>query len=138
MENRIVLDRTTIIARILSIYLSVTGLGFLVSNSYYSEMISQSGSDPVLINLSGMVHLFIGAAILTIHFLWKTPLQIVVTFLGIMFSIKGALLIVVPDIVLQSAGNSAGLSPLVSLAFILVGGIIGYFAYFQSQNEYNK
>ena len=56
MENRIVLDRTTIIARILSIYLSVTGLGFLVSNSYYSEMISQSGSDPVLINLSGMVH----------------------------------------------------------------------------------
>jgi len=138
MENRIVLDRTTIIARILSIYLSVTGLGFLVSNSYYSEMISQSGSDPVLINLSGMVHLFIGAAILTIHFLWKTPLQIVVTFLGIMFSIKGALLIVVPDIVLQSAGNSAGLSPLGSLAFILVGGIIGYFAYFQSQNEYNK
>ncbi len=138
MENRIVLDRTTIIARILSIYLSVTGLGFLVSNSYYSEMISQSGSDPVLINLSGMVHLFIGAAILTIHFLLKTPLQIVVTFLGIMFSIKGALLIVVPDIVLQSAENSAGLSPLVSLAFILVGGSIGYFFYFQSQNEYNK
>ena len=138
MENRIVLDRTTIIARILSIYLSVTGLGFLVSNSYYSEMISQPGSDPVLINLSGMVHLFIGAAILTIHFLWKTPLQIVVTFLGIMFSIKGALLIVVPDIVLQSAENSAGLSPPVSLAFILVGGIIGYFAYFQSQNEYSK
>ena len=138
MENRIVLDRTTIIARILSIYLSVTGLGFLVSNSYYSEMISQSGSDPVLINLSGMVHLFIGAAILTIHFLWKTPLQIVVTFLGIMFSIKGALLIVVPDIVLQSAENSAGLSPPVSLAFILVCGIIGYCSYFQSQNEYSK
>ena len=44
MENRIVLDRTTIIARILSIYLSVTGLGFLVSNSYYSEM---TGNPPI-------------------------------------------------------------------------------------------
>jgi hypothetical protein len=60
-------------------------------------MISHTGSDPVLINLSGMVHFFIGMTILVNHFLWKNAKQIMVTLLGFMFSLKGIFLIALPE-----------------------------------------
>ena len=56
------------IGKILAIYLLVTGAGFLFSAEYYAQMIAHAGSDPILINLSGMVHFFIGMTILVNHF----------------------------------------------------------------------
>ncbi len=139
MKKRFVLDRTVIIARILSMYLLVTGLGFLASDGYFSKMIAHSGSDPVLINLSGMVHFFIGATILTVHFLWKKPLQIVVTLLGVMFFLKGTFLIALPELTLQTGNNPLQKNTwLMAVGFISVGVIIGYFAYFKSEKLYSK
>lgn len=137
MKNRIVLDRTIIIARILSIYLLMTGFGFFVSDDYYSKMIAHSGSDPVLINLSGMVHFFIGATILTIHFFWKKLLQIIVTLLGLMFFLKGTFLIVMPELALQSTNNPAQIPKLTATNFVLVGAVVGYFAYFKSKKMHD-
>lgn len=132
------MDKTVLIARILSMYFLVTGFGFLFSGSYYSKMIAHIGSDPVLINLSGMVHFFIGATILTVHFLWKKPFQIIVTLLGLMFLIKGAFLIVLPELTLQSGNNPAQITSLMAAGFISVGLIVGYFAYFKAEKLHNK
>lgn len=60
---------TLYIARIFSAYLIVTGLGFLLSPNFFTQMMATTDSDPVLINLSGMVHFFIGATILVLHLL---------------------------------------------------------------------
>lgn len=138
MEKQLFLDRTVIIARILSMYLLVTGLGFLISDGYFSKMIAHSGSDPILINLSGMVHFFIGATILTVHFLWKKPLQIVVTLLGLMFFLKGIFLIALPEFTLQTGNNPVQNIWLMAEGFISAGVIIGYFAYFKSEKLHNK
>jgi len=75
------MEITNKIGKIVAAYLIVTGIGFLISSEYYSHMISHKGTDPILINLSGMVHLFIGMTILVNHFLWKNALQIIVTLL---------------------------------------------------------
>ncbi|MBQ0759274.1 hypothetical protein [Zhongshania sp.] len=138
MKKQFFLDRTVIIARILSMYLLVTGLGFLISDGYYSKMITHSDSDPVLINLSGMVHFFIGATILTVHFLWKKPLQIIVTLLGLMFFLKGIFLIALPELTLQIGNNPAQNTWLMAVGFISAGIIIGYFSYFKSDKLHNK
>ncbi|WP_158655290.1 hypothetical protein [Flavivirga eckloniae] len=115
------MQTTNRIAKILSAYLMVTGTGFLLSSDYYSQMISHAGSDPVLINLSGMVHFFIGMTILVNHFLWKNALQIIVTILGFMFLLKGAFLIALPELTLQSGNNPVQLPWAMSVGFIAIG-----------------
>ncbi len=118
-------------------YLLITGIGFLFSGRYYAAMITHTGSDPILINLSGMVHFFIGMTILVLHFRWKGGLQIVVTMLGVLFFLKGAFLIALPELTLQTGNNPAQKTWLMALSFIAVGSIVGYFAYFHKVNSQN-
>ncbi|MGH1335161.1 MAG: hypothetical protein ACRBFS_03470 [Aureispira sp.] len=117
------------IGRIVAIYLVVTGIGFLVSSEYYSQMIAHTSSDPVLINLSGMVHFFIGMTILVNHFLWKNAFQIIVTLLGFMFLLKGIFLIALPELTLQSGNNPTQVPWALSIGFISLGLIVGYMAF---------
>lgn len=84
-------------------------------------MITTKGSDPVLINLSGMTHFLIGMTILVLHFKWRKPLEVLVSLLGTLFVLKGVFLIAVPELTLQASGNPAQES--------LTGPAIGFLAY---------
>jgi hypothetical protein len=128
------MDATTKIARILSAYLVVTGSGFALSGDYFTRMIAHVGSDPVLINLSGMVHFFIGITVLVHHFLWKKPLQIAVSLLGSLFLLKGIFLIALPELALQTTNNPAQKPWAMAIGFLLVGFALGYFAYFRNDS----
>tara|TARA_R110002049_G_scaffold219404_3_gene391082 strand:+ start:3708 stop:4115 length:408 start_codon:yes stop_codon:yes gene_type:complete len=130
MENDAVPDRTVLIARIVSMYLLVTGCGFLLSGEYFSKMIAHTGSDPVLINLSGMVHFFIGMTILVVHFRWREPLQVIVTLLGLMLFFKGVLLIALPELTLQMGANPIQKTWIMAMGFITVGIAVAYPAFF--------
>lgn len=123
------MGRTIRIARILSAYLVTTGLGFLLSGDYFAQMIAHTGSDPVLINLSGMVHFFIGITILVHHFRWKHGLQIAVSLLGAMFLLKGFFLIALPELTLQTSNNPAQKPWVMAVVFLLVGLVLGYVAF---------
>ena len=123
------LNITTGIARIVAVYYLVTGLGFLISRDYYAQMVATNGSDPILINLSGMVHFFIGMTILVFHFKWRSVLQGIVTVLGALFLLKGVFLIAVPEMTLQAdTSTEVGLATVIG--FIAVGVVLGYFAFF--------
>jgi hypothetical protein len=122
-------DYSVIIGRIVSIYLIVTGMGFLLSSAYYSGMIAHTDTDPVLINLSGMVHFFIGMTILVLNFKWKGALQIIVSVLGIMFLLKGVFLIMLPELTLQTSNNPAQVPWIMAVGFIAFGLVTAYLAY---------
>lgn len=127
---------TVKIAKIVSAYLIVTGIGFLVSSEFYETLISHKATNPILINLSGMVHFFIGMTILAMHCKWKNILQILVSSLGFMFFIKGALLIAIPKLILQSGGNELQKPWLMSLGFISVG-IVMWYLIFKEKKQSN-
>ncbi len=124
------LNMTHRIGRILSVYYLATGLGFLLSADFYSKMIATVNSDPILINLSGMVHLFIGITILVHHFKWNSLLRIAVSLSGVMYLLKGASFIVLPKLTLQTGNNPAQIPWLMSFGFIVAALVIGYFSYF--------
>jgi hypothetical protein len=124
------MDISRRIGKILSIYLVVTGAGFLLSGDYYAKMIAHTGSDPVLINLSGMVHFFIGMTVLVSHFLWKKTLQLIVSVLGILFTLKGIALIALPEYTLHTADNAVQIPWIMALAFISLGSLIAWLAFF--------
>ncbi|WP_299402267.1 hypothetical protein [uncultured Roseobacter sp.] len=93
---------TETIACIAGPYLFLTGLGFLISNGFYRRMIAgQTGTDPILLNLSGAAHFVVGATILANHFLWSTTAEIAVSLTGSAAAIKGAGLIVLPEVMAQ-------------------------------------
>lgn len=138
MEKECAPDRTILIARILSMYFLVTGCGFLFSGDYFSKMISHTDTDPVLINLSGMVHFFIGMTILVIHFQWRELLQIIVSLLGLLFLLKGTFLIALPELTLQTGGNPAQNIWFMAVGFISVGMSVGYLAYFHRRTRHNN
>ena len=109
---------------ILAIYLIITGLGFALSDDFYSQMISHKGTDPVLINLSGMVHFFIGMTILVNHFKWTGLLETLVTILGFMFLMKGTLLIIIPESTQATSDNPAQIPWALSLGFMGMGLVL--------------
>ncbi len=128
-------DITAILARIVSAYLIVTGLGFLLSPDFFASMIVHKGSDPVLINLSGMAHFFIGITILVLHFKWRGALEVLVTLIGISFLLKGASLIAIPELTLQTGGNDLQLSIFVPMGFLAVGLVMAYLAWVKRSKD---
>ncbi len=126
---------TFALARIIAVYFLATGIGFLVSPEFFASLATTVDSDPVLLNLSGMVHFFIGMTMLSFHFRWKKPLEIAVSVLSFMYLLKGIALIAIPEIALTTGGNAAQTSIIVPIFFICVGVILGYFGFFGKQNK---
>jgi hypothetical protein len=125
------MDNMTIqIGRILAPYLLVSGSGLLISKKFYEkQLINSEKSDPLTVNLSGMVHFFIGIVLLNLHFLWNSLLAIIITLLGISFVLKGGSLIIFPDLTLRSGAGSARYLRISGIGFILLGLILGYLSY---------
>ncbi|NQV08780.1 hypothetical protein HQ529_02935 [Candidatus Woesearchaeota archaeon] len=122
---------TLFLGKIIAPYLFVSGVGFLFSVNFYEKLLKNSNkSDPMTVNLSGMVHFLIGIAIVTNHFLWNNILEIVVTLLGFSFLIKGITLIAFPISTLKSTKTSVKLLRISGIGFIVVSLFLGYLSYF--------
>ncbi len=122
---------TLFLGKMIAPYLFVSGLGFLLSYDFYKQLLINSDkSDPLTINLSGMVHFFIGLAIVLRHHLWGNVLEIIVTLVGFGFLIKGLTLIVFPNSTLKSTKVSVTLLRISGIGFLAVGIYLGYMSYF--------
>lgn len=121
---------TELIASIAGPYWIVTGLGFILSRSFYERMLlGTETADPVLINLSGATHFILGMIVLVNHFLWGSIAEAAVTLLGFMLIAKGTLLIAVPDATLKAPralGNTLTAS---TIGFLIVGLYFCYVGY---------
>ena len=121
---------TELIARIAGPYLVLPGLGMLASPRFYRRMIAaQPAADPILINLSGAVHVVVGLTLLANHFLWASAAEIVVSLTGVAALLKGAGLIVLPEKLARAPQMGAWGLRVTAAAFIAVGGYlvgIGY------------
>lgn len=116
------LDITRHIAMIAGPYLIVSALGFLASTEFYRQMTAAGeATDKVTVNLSGACHFIVGMIILTRHFLWGSAAEITVTLLGAAATLKGAVLIALPQLTLKSARDSKA-SLYGSAAFFLIAG----------------
>lgn len=122
---------TLFIGKISAIYWLTYGLGFLISKEFYANQLKNSEkSDSLSITLQGAIHVYIGAAILTNHFLWDSILAILVTLLGFMYLAKGIALIVFPVATLKSGEPSVNVLRFSGIGFILLGLVLGYLSFF--------
>lgn len=126
-------ELTIFLSRMMAPYLLVTGLGFLISKKFYLRMLNEAESEhPISLNLSGMVHFFIGVAVLLTHFRWGNHLEIVISLIGLGFAVKGFTLIAIPDLVIKTNRTTIDRLPMISFAFIGVGMYLALFGYLYS------
>ncbi|OLT25554.1 hypothetical protein BJF83_05150 [Nocardiopsis sp. CNR-923] len=118
------------LGRILFAYLLVAGIGVIFSVRFYADLAGKADrSDPMAVNISGMLHFLIGAAIVSAHFAWDSPLAVIVTLFGILFMLRGAAYLVVPHLVLRASTTSTTTLRLSGAFFVVTAAVLGYLSF---------
>ena len=124
------------IARLIGPLFVVLGVGILLNQAVYADMIGQAVLIPVLIYLTGMLALTAGVAMLNGYHAWTADWRVVITILGWIMVIAGIVRIVLPAVTAVLAislysGSSA--MPIVAVIVLVVGAFLCYQGYFRKQ-----
>ena len=121
---------TLFLGKMIAPYLFVSGLGFLFSFNFYERLLRNSyKSDPLTVNLSGMIHFLLGLAIVLQHNLWGNVLEILVTLFGFGLILKGLTLIVFPNLTFKSSRVTIKYLYFSASTFLALGLYLGYLSY---------
>ena len=89
------------IAQVVGLIMSIVSVGVLINTTTYRQIIEEFTKNHALCYLGGMLALFFGLFILMFHNAWETNWTTIITIIGWLSVIKGALLIVYPNIYAQ-------------------------------------
>jgi len=120
------------IARLVGPLFVVLGVGILLNQQIYTDMVGQAVLVPVLIYLSGVMAFLGGVAILNGYHAWTADWRVIVTILGWVLVIGGILRIVFPALVAALAVTVySGTTSLVIVGVIvlLIGAFLSFRAY---------
>ncbi len=120
------------IARLIGPLFVVLGIGCLVNQTVYADMIGQAVLVPVLIYLSGLMAFLAGVAMLNGYHGWTADWRIIITILGWVLVIAGIIRIVLPGaaavaaIALYSGGYAIAI---VGIIVLVIGGFLSFKGY---------
>ena len=120
------------LAKLIGPLLLAVGVGMLVNAPLYRVMGAQFLHSVPLIYLSGLLALPVGIAIVLAHNVWTADWRVIVTVLGWLATIGGALRIVVPQFVQYVGGaviHVAALPFIGGVVVLVLGGVLSYFGY---------
>lgn len=84
------------LAEAMGLYMIVVGVGGLVAPLRWRQMMDDLERSPGLVMAIGFPVFAVGAALVLIHSIWSDPLAIVVSLIGYVALVEGALLLAVP------------------------------------------
>ncbi|TRO97253.1 hypothetical protein FKB34_01225 [Glycocaulis profundi] len=85
-------ETTLILARILGGYMLIMGVAMLVHRTMAAELMERLKDDFSLTFTLGLIALLFGLIIVSVHPFWNTPLAVVVSIVGWLGVIEGALI----------------------------------------------
>lgn len=90
------MENAVVVARVIGPFMIVAGIGLLLNLKNYQTVIDNFMKHPALRYLGGMVALFMGLIILQFHNVWACNWALIITIMGWLSLIKGAVLIIFP------------------------------------------
>jgi uncharacterized protein YjeT (DUF2065 family) len=124
------METTVLIGKILSPFFLATGMGYLISGSFYRRLLSgENASSATAINNSAILHFFIGMFILANHFMWETYFQIIISLVGFAFLTRGLFLIILPELVSKTKETSTKILRMSGMGYLLLGLYVAYHSY---------
>ena len=121
------MNSAILIAKILGPTYLIIGLGILRNGALLSAVIRDFAESPALLYLSGVLSLLIGTWIVRIHSAWNADWTLVITLLGWIAIIRGAVRLLAPEWSQATMLASAERSPLIQIAgaaALVLGGIL--------------
>jgi len=120
------------IARLMGPYFVVAGIGMLLKQAAYADMIAEFVHSNALIFISGVLSLPAGLAILNVHRAWTADWRVIVTILGWLAVIGGVLRLVLPQVTAMIgstvyAGSAA--VPIFAVIALVLGGFLSVKGY---------
>jgi len=84
------------LAEAIGLYLIVVGIGGLAAPQRWRQMMDDLERSPALVMAMGFAVFAVGAALVLVHSIWTDPLSAIVSVVGYVALIEGALLLAVP------------------------------------------
>ncbi len=98
------MDTSNLLAKIIGPYFVVIGAGILTNRRLWSQIIEDFFSHPALRMLGGGVKLAIGLLVVAFHNEWYLHWGLILTILGWLMVLLGAMVIISPGIMASLAG----------------------------------
>ena len=120
------MDVTLFLAQAFGLYFLIGGLGLVLNQSSLKSFIARFSSDRASVMMGGFVALLVGIPLVLIHNLWGGTLEIIVSVLVWITFIKGAVRVLVPDMLVKMSEN---LSNKIGMIKLMVWIMVAFGAY---------
>jgi hypothetical protein len=120
------------LARLLGPLLFVVGVGILLNPRAFRTMAVEVVGSLTLVYLFGLIDFAAGLAIVLTHNVWLASWRVLITLIGWLLLIRGALRILLPDTVMGYAVKfvrNKRIYPIAGIVLIILGVTLCYFGY---------
>ena len=114
------MQRSIYLAKLIGPVMAAIGIGMLLNSAVFRILAEQFLSSYALIFLAGLITLFAGIALVLAHNVWTPDWRVIITILGWLSVIGGALRIIAPNLVARIGGG---------FALLALGCVLSYFGY---------
>ncbi|ANI78015.1 MULTISPECIES: DUF2065 family protein [Sphingobium] len=122
------MDTTSVLslrlAEAIGLYMIVVGIGGFVAPLRWRAMMEELERSPGLVMALGFPVFTVGAALVLIHSIWTDLLAIIVSLIGYMALIEGALLLAVPGPLIRIGRWSVKFTRAWAIASIILGTLL--------------
>jgi len=120
------------LARLLGPLLLAVGIGILINPKPFHTMVGEVVRSVTLVYLFGLLDFAAGLAIVLTHNVWAANWRVLITLIGWLMLIRGAVRILAPEAIMGSAANvlrKKQMMPAAAAVTGLLGLVFCYFGY---------
>ena len=126
------METSILLARIIGPYMLIAGLGLLINRASYQQIVEELRGQTSLLLIMGAFTLIVGLLMLQFHNIWVADWRVLVTLIGWIITLKGAMAIIAPDAMMRFAlsfNESQTASTLQAGLALLFGLFMSYMGY---------
>lgn len=125
-------DSARLSARIVGPFVMAAGAAAVLRRDDLPVLVAGFRDQPSLTFAVGLLVLLAGVSLLALHHRWRSPAEIALSLIAWLFTLRGALLLLAPDVILDLADRMLVSTPLIvgaGLAAVALGvwlSLVGY------------
>jgi len=126
------MDTSILLARIIGPLFLVVGVGIFINLEHYRRLVADFGASPLSIYMAGTTALLLGLLIVSFHNVWEWRWPVIITILGWLVLIKGAVRVLFPKLVANRAeryGRNTNIMMTSAIVAFVLGAVLTYFGY---------
>ena len=117
------------IAQIFAIAYVLLGLGMIINGAYYKKTFDSLLKNSGLMFFGGVMALVVGFLIIRVHNLWVKDWTVLITIIGWLALIKGAVLLLAPKALVDISRPMLKNTAFLGVFVLILGLIVGYFGF---------